>query len=356
MLFKFGFYRLTRIQSLPNRVACSEYVLVKEKKEHSFWISIYSPIYQDNELASHWRSTVSFHDIEGNTLYAIHGIGADSLQALSSALFLASVKLVKINEGIHPLYFADLPDSNQSVISYLSTSSRSVIESEKCTDWIQGKNVIAELSNLKVVFPASGSHEFSISVFLPIAIEDSWYCTASFTGLDLSKTYFSNDSTRVLTKTFRGIHRQLIEWKKEGCKITYSDGDLLIEKSMNCFFQSKDKLVIIRTQEAVKHIRQKEFSKAIEILQELNRDSEFIPVLYLLGRAKEKRGDSEYILHFEEALDLKPKLPIEFLYKSKVCKSLGLPEKAEEYATQAEKLGCRSDYIQSAAFKVETLF
>ena len=217
---------MSQIQSLPRRIACSEYCLVKDDKEDYIWVSIYSPNYQ----GTHWMSRM-----------IIHGCGADSFQALSYSLYMACIQLMKLSKQNDLLFFSDKAESKISIFSLMSTDSRSMIESDEPSNSLTNSSVVAELSDLQFFMSAAEPKDFKVVLFEPVFEDDFWFCSADFTGLGICKTYTSSDSIRVIAKTFRGIHRQFLNWNSAGNTVKSEDG-VFTEKYIECLFNSTKKL------------------------------------------------------------------------------------------------------------------
>lgn len=239
---------MKRIQSLPNRIACSDYIYRVGDFERVVWISIYSPNFQVDGLASHWMSRVILQDTNEASLGGTSGIGACSFQALSSALYLVGYKLLTLSNNSPEVYFYDKQDSKHSIASLLASDSSSILEPDNFTDMDLGSPVIADFGG-SIILSESGS-EFSFSILSPICDEDEvLYCSFELNGLDYRQTYTSNDSTRVLAKTLRGLHRKLLSLTKNGFKVKDTDGSFVEEKNLWCLFYSAEKLSSVFSKE-----------------------------------------------------------------------------------------------------------
>lgn len=186
-------------------------------------------------------SRVLLQTPEGEVVGSISGIGVDSLQALSLALRMSGYKLLDYTNSRKSLCFCDYPESKKSVLKLISTDSSSLVEMDKSTDASIDSPVVAQLAGLSIHGPQAEPTNLSISIKYPTETEDMWYCTIEFLGLNQCKSYASRDSTRVLAKAFRGLHRQLLEWQHKGFKILDEEGqNLLEEQSLRCYFHSAE--------------------------------------------------------------------------------------------------------------------
>ncbi len=132
------------IQSLPIRIACSENSFTVGYFKQSVWISIYSPNYQNDGLASHWRSRVTLQDSSEATVGSISGFGACSFQALSNSIYMTGYMLLKLSNCSNEICFSDNPESRTSVLSLLATDSSSIIEADESCKIKLGSHIIAE--------------------------------------------------------------------------------------------------------------------------------------------------------------------------------------------------------------------